>query len=235
MRHSLRLPNMKYCMLLMELHDGNGHPFLGPRPSNHHHHNIHNTLLQSTLPITDSAQTWYIFYFGFITIRYISSKIIKTYPILRLHRRVVDVCREFSICFVFSCSASLSVKCLVLYRDTLFHVLTIPCCICKHSLIGCWHGPLTKYVKLRVAHAPGMTGVTHVPWCMPGSLTFGFPLKLVVGKTLPAFPAHSQPATNLARGPWHHASMATRSVRSLWVYLSTDLGHSRLEYHYSWL
>ena len=54
------------------------------------------------------------------------------------------------------------------------------------------HGPLTRYAKLRVAHAPGMPGtfspspqvsdrdmhhgtcVTHVPWCMPGSLTSGF-------------------------------------------------------------
>ena len=54
------------------------------------------------------------------------------------------------------------------------------------------HGPPTRYVQLRVAHAPGMPGtfsppprlgdpdmhhgtcVTHVPWCMPGSLTSGF-------------------------------------------------------------
>ena len=54
------------------------------------------------------------------------------------------------------------------------------------------HGPLARYVILRVAHAPGMPGtfspppwvndpdmhhgtcVTHVPWCMPGSLTSGF-------------------------------------------------------------
>ena len=53
------------------------------------------------------------------------------------------------------------------------------------------HGPLTRYIKLWVAHAPGMPGtfsppprvsnpdmhhgtcVTHVPWCMPGSLTSG--------------------------------------------------------------
>ena len=53
------------------------------------------------------------------------------------------------------------------------------------------HGPLTRYVKLRVAGAPGMPGtfsppqgvsdpdmhhgtcVTHVPWCMPRSLTSG--------------------------------------------------------------
>ena len=53
------------------------------------------------------------------------------------------------------------------------------------------HGPLTRCVKLRVVHAPGMPGtfsppprvsnpdmqhstcVTHVPWCMLGSLTSG--------------------------------------------------------------
>ena len=71
------------------------------------------------------------------------------------------------------------------------------------------HGPLIKYVKLRIAHAPGMsetfsphplqrkplvsepgmhhgTCVTHVPWCMSGSL--------MAGKTFPAFPDHAQPA-----------------------------------------
>ena len=55
-----------------------------------------------------------------------------------------------------------------------------------------YHGPLTRYIKLQVAHAPGMPGTfspppqvrdpdlhhgtceTHVPWCMPGSLTSGF-------------------------------------------------------------
>ena len=54
------------------------------------------------------------------------------------------------------------------------------------------HGPLTRYVKLRVAHEPGIpvtfsqpprvsdpdmdhgTCVTSVPWCMPGSQTSGF-------------------------------------------------------------
>ena len=50
------------------------------------------------------------------------------------------------------------------------------------------YGPLTRYVKLWVAHAPGIPGtfspprvsdpdmhhdtcMVHVPWCMPGSLT----------------------------------------------------------------
>ena len=56
----------------------------------------------------------------------------------------------------------------------------------------CFYGPLTRYEKLGVAHAPGMPGtsfpppqirdpdmhhgtcVTHVPWCMPGSLNCVF-------------------------------------------------------------
>ena len=63
----------------------------------------------------------------------------------------------------------------------------------EQKYISVWkYGPLTRYVKLRVAHVPGMPGtlspslrvndpdihqgtcVTHVPWCMPGSLTSGF-------------------------------------------------------------
>ena len=62
------------------------------------------------------------------------------------------------------------------------------------------NGPLARYVKLRVAHAPGMPGtfssppqnrypgmhhgtcVTHVPWCMPGSLTCVFPWSWWRGK-----------------------------------------------------
>ena len=57
---------------------------------------------------------------------------------------------------------------------------------------GLFHGPLARYVKLRVAYALGMPGtfsppprvsdpdmhhgtcVSHVSWCMSGSLTSGF-------------------------------------------------------------
>ena len=60
------------------------------------------------------------------------------------------------------------------------------------SVLSLAHGPLTRYVKLRYAHAPGIPGmfsspqrvsapdmhhgtcVTHVPWCMRRSLTSGF-------------------------------------------------------------
>ena len=75
----------------------------------------------------------------------------------------------------------------------------------------CMHGPLTRYVKFRVAHAPGMPGtfsppsrfqgkpllsdpgmhhgkcVTHVPWCMSGSLSRGD------RENVPDIPAHAQP------------------------------------------
>ena len=90
----------------------------------------------------------------------------------------------------------------------------IPCWLCcsllsHRHMQGCdlWHGnkqlyirylsvithePLTRYVTLQVAHAPGIPGtfspppgvsdsgmhhstcVTHAPWCMLGSLTSGF-------------------------------------------------------------
>ena len=74
------------------------------------------------------------------------------------------------------------------------------------------YGPLARNVKLRVAHAPGIPGtfsppprvsdpdmhhgtcVTHVPWCMLGSLTSGFLWSWRRGKTFPAFPAHAQSA-----------------------------------------
>ena len=84
-----------------------------------------------------------------------------------------------------------------------------------------FHVPLTRYVKLRVAHAPGMpatfsrhrlqrqplvsdpgthqgTCVAHVPWCMSGSLTRG------VGENVPGIPGActTRNFTYLVRGPW---------------------------------
>ena len=84
------------------------------------------------------------------------------------------------------------------------------------------NGPLTRYVKFRVAHAPGMPGkfsprhrlqrnpvfsdpgmhggtcVTHVPWCMLGSLTRGG------GEKDPGIPGActTHTLTYLLRGPW---------------------------------
>ena len=65
------------------------------------------------------------------------------------------------------------------------------------------NGPRSRYVRLRVVHAPGMPGtfslpprvsdpdmhhgtcVTHMPWCMPGSLTSGFLWSRSQGKRSP--------------------------------------------------
>ena len=76
-------------------------------------------------------------------------------------------------------------------------------CFCKY------HGPLARYIKIAGAHAPGMSGtfypslrisnsdmkhgtcVTHVPWCMPGSLSSDFLCGRRRRKTFPAFPAHA--------------------------------------------
>ena len=76
-------------------------------------------------------------------------------------------------------------------------------------LCAACHGTLTRYVQLRVAHAPGMPGtfsppadpplfsdpcmhygtcVTHVPWCMSGSLTCGG------GENVPGIPGACAPA-----------------------------------------
>ena len=72
------------------------------------------------------------------------------------------------------------------YRRSNVGLVLCVVCVCRH-------GPLTRYVKLRVLQAPGMPGtfpchrlqrkplvsdpvmhhgtcVTHLPWCMPGSL-----------------------------------------------------------------
>ena len=66
--------------------------------------------------------------------------------------------------------------------------------VCDNTdlLLYSYNGPLPSYLKLRVVHAPGMSGtysppplvsdpdmhrgtcVTQVPWCMPGSLTSNF-------------------------------------------------------------
>ena len=83
------------------------------------------------------------------------------------------------------------------------------------------HGPLTKYAKSRVAHAPGMPGtfspppiqrkplvsdpgmhhgtcVTHVQWCMSGSLHRDD------GENVPSIPGAcaTRNFTYLARGQW---------------------------------
>ena len=99
------------------------------------------------------------------------------------------------------------------------------------------NGPLTRYAKLRVAHAPGMSGtfsppstskeklvrvpgmhhgtcVTHVPWCTSGSLTRGD------GENVSGIPGAcaTRSFTYLARGPWwfYKSGPSTRLGFLLW-------------------
>ena len=75
----------------------------------------------------------------------------------------------------------LEIPVFIIYPMTHAHV---------HALL--YYGPLARYIKVRVAHAPWIPGtfsptpqvidldmhhdtcVTHVPWCMSGSITRGF-------------------------------------------------------------
>ena len=85
-------------------------------------------------------------------------------------------------------------------------------------------GLLPRYAKLRIAHAPGMPGtfsppprvsdpdmhqgtcVTHVPWCMPGSLTSSFLQSRWRGK----FYRHSR----CMRNPQFYVSVCERPIES---------------------
>ena len=89
------------------------------------------------------------------------------------------------------------------------------------------HGPLARYVILWVAHAPGMPGtfspparfndpdmnhgtcVTHVPWCMSGSLTGDFLWSRWRGN-VPGIPSAcaTRNFVYLLRGPWKTKSNA---------------------------
>ena len=108
--------------------------------------------------------------------------------------------------------------------------------VMMYPTICTYHGPLPGYAKWRFAHAketaivsePGMhhgTCVTHVPWCMSGSLTRGG------GKTFPAFPAHARPAilciwqeahrlhdSNKYKNPAFLGSISHEATDRMWKY-----------------
>ena len=93
----------------------------------------------------------------------------------------------------------------------------------QHAIWNDCNRPLTRYVKLRVAHAPGMpatfpppstsekplvsdpgmhhgTCFTHAPWCMSGLLTHDG------GENVPGIPGAcaTRNFEYLERGPWRH-------------------------------
>ena len=123
------------------------------------------------------------------------------------------------------------------------------------------HGPLTRYAKLRVAHAPGMprtfsppstsgeplasdpgmhhgTCVTHVSWCMSGSLTRGG------GENVPLVPGvcATRTFTYLIRGPCARDAVCGE-VMHLWgvniwfsgkFRIATILSFQQIWHHNAW-
>ena len=91
----------------------------------------------------------------------------------------------------WECTVKMYMNVWMMWNKVLWKKTTKKTWLCK-GYITERHGPLARQVKLRVAHVPGMLGtfspplwvsdpdmhlgtcVTHVPWCMPGSLISGF-------------------------------------------------------------
>ena len=106
--------------------------------------------------------------------------------------------------------------------------------------VAIWYGPLTRYVKLRVAHAPGIPGtfsppprfsdpdmhqvtcVTHVPWCMPGSLTSDFFWNRWRGKRS----RHSR----RMRNPQFYVSGKRPIARTEWVNSQRNIGLKQVDF-----
>ena len=112
--------------------------------------------------------------------------------------------------------------------------------ILNHIFMIVCHGPLTRYVKLRVVHAPGIPGtfsppptskepvsypgmhhvtcVTHVGWGISWSLT------RCGGETFPAFPVHAQSVIlrirQEAHGIYEIACHGWRSAKALHGYVA---------------
>ena len=96
----------------------------------------------------------------------------------------------------------------------LYTWITVYCICCGFKMVQqnnnqWWYGPLTRYVTLWVAHAPGMPGTFSlavdskekltIPACITARAwrtcrdACRDRLPLVAGKTFPAFPAHAHP------------------------------------------
>ena len=126
-------------------------------------------------------------------------------------------CQARKMCLPKSCHNDFYLRCILLiqYRYHLSLIKSVSqqltCDMCEtypgNMLMMLWrHCPFTRYATFRVAHAPGMPGtfslpplvsdpymhhdtcVTHVLWCMMGSLTSSFLWSRWRGKR----PQHSQ-------------------------------------------
>ena len=107
--------------------------------------------------------------------------------------------------------------------------------------------PLTRYLKLRVAHAPGMSGtfsspqrvsdadmhhgncMTHVPWCMSGSLT-SISFEISDGENVPGIlgACATRNCRYLARGPCRLISENVGNKQAGLCYVATVVGNLRM-------
>ena len=108
--------------------------------------------------------------------------------------------------------------------------------------------PWTSYAKLRAAHAPGMPGtfspppwvsdpdmhhgtcVTHVPWCMPGSLTSGLLWSQWRGKRSRYSWRNSQFYVSGKKSMREWWAMGLQCY-ALWCHLTLPAGHRRIAVH----
>ena len=104
-----------------------------------------------------------------------------------------------------------------LNQGTSYQIRKIVGCACAGNAGNVF--PATDFKRKTLVSDPGMhhvTCVTHVPWCMSGSLTHGG------GENVPGIPGAcaTRNFTYLARGPWHH-SFQMKAALSLTNRLAT--------------
>ena len=135
-----------------------------------------------------------------------------------------------------------------IWREMTYDRRQVNYCVTK---AGAWRhsfqGPLTRNVKLRFAHAPGMPGtffrapwvsdpdmhqgtcVTHVPWCMSGSLINGFLWSGSGVENVPGVPGAcaTRIFTYLVRCPnqwlWNSAQNILPIHWKLWFLYNTEI------------
>ena len=78
-----------------------------------------------------------------------------------------------------------------------------------------FNGSLTRYVNMRIAHAPGMPGTFSPPWCISG------PLNCSGGENVPGIPGAcaTRNFKYLARAPWSDIFMKSRKLSWHFEYL----------------
>ena len=125
------------------------------------------------------------------------------------------------------CSCSVLLLCAL--NKFLWHILHF-----STQLLHC-HRPLTRYVKLQVAHARKclerfphhwLQRKTHVPWCMSESLTRGG------RENVPGIPGACaiRNYAYLIRGPWEQPHCSADEFLKIWVNYEFEIFHTKFKH-----